>query len=158
MKADIIGYIFVKKMTSTDQYWQSYGPASFDFKTRHRIIQLRRAITQSISVRWRPFFHENVANDVGYISMYDMEKMSWYWRRYGSAGFGMRNQPYHHSKINNYTETWYFFIIFSVYYRVGIYLIVCKLLDKKTSRKGFIIPPSHGIHCKCNKIKLEKIP
>jgi len=141
----------VKQLTSTDQYWQSYGPASFDFKTRHRIIQLRRAITQWISVRCRRFLRENADYDVGYSSMYHTESTRLYRRRYGPAGFGMRNQPCLHTKINNFVETWHFLIILLLYYRVGIYLIHCKLLYQKTKRKGFIFPPSHGIPPKWKK-------
>ncbi len=77
--------------------------------------------------------------------MYHTESKRLYRRRYGSAGFGMRNQPCLHTKINNFVETWYFLIILLLYYRVGIYLIHCKLLYQKTKRKGFIFPPSHGI-------------
>ena len=50
---DIIIYISLNKLTSTDQHWQSYGPASFDFKTRHRYIELCRPVTRWISVQLR---------------------------------------------------------------------------------------------------------
>ena len=63
----------------------------------------------------------------------------------------MRNQSYLHSRIDNYTETWHFLIILLVYYRVGICVQACKLLFRKTNRKCFIFPPSHGIPPKWKK-------
>ncbi len=151
MILNIINCILVKKMTSTDQYWLSYGTAGSYFKTRHRIIKLCRAITRWISVRWRRFLRVNEACYTGYSLMYHIESTHWYGWRYGSAGFRMRNQPYLHSKIDNYRETWYFLIILFVYYRVCIYLIDCKLLGQKNKWKGFIFPPSHGIPPKWKK-------
>jgi hypothetical protein len=131
-------------MEQTDQFGQSYGPASFSFKSRHHIIQLRWAITRWISARCRRLLRVNEDNVVVYITMHRMECERQYWWRYGSVGFGMRNQPYLHSKIDNYTETWYFLIILLVYYCVGICVKDCKLLYRKTKRKDFIFPPSHG--------------
>ncbi len=105
---DIITCIWVQKSTATDQYSLSYGLASFDFKTRHRIIKIRRAITRWILVLCRRFLQLNEDNDVEYILTYHMESTHRYWRRYGSAGFGMRNQSCLHIKHNNFIETWYF--------------------------------------------------
>jgi len=148
---DIIIYISVKQLTSTDQYWRSYGPASFDFKTRHRYIELRRTITRWISVRCRRFLRRNKDFFIAFILMYRMESTRRYWRRYGSAGFGMRNRPCLHIKHNNFLETWHFLIILLFYDRVCIYLTASKLLYRKTKRKGFIFPPSHGIPPKWQK-------
>ena len=62
----IISCIYIQKLTATDQYWLSYGPASFAFKTSHRSIKLCRAISQSILVRCRRFLHVNAAYDFYY--------------------------------------------------------------------------------------------
>ena len=152
MIIDIIGGIYTQKPKATDQYSSSYGLTSFVFKTRNRNIKLRWAITRWILVRCRRFLRGNEAYDVGYSSIYHTESTHQYWRRYGPAGFSMRNQPCLHTKINNFVETWHFLIILLFYYRFGIYLIHCKLLYPKTKRKVFIFPPSHGIPPKCEKI------
>ena len=136
---------------SNDQYWRRYGQASFDFKTRHCNIELRRTITQWISARCRRFLRLKKAYFVDFISMYDTEWTRRYWRRCGSAGFVMRNRPCLHSRIDNYTQTWYFLIILLVYNRVGICVKDCKLLYQKTKRKGFIFHLSHGIPPKWKK-------
>jgi len=105
-RTDIVSCIWVQKSTATDQYISSYGPASFDFKTRHRNIKLRRAEAPSISVRCRRFLCLYRDPDVVYILMYTMEPKVWYWWRYGSAGFCKRNQPCLHTYSSNFIETW----------------------------------------------------
>ncbi len=151
MIIDIIGGIYTQKPKAMDQYSSSYGPASFVFKTRNRNIKLRWAITRWILVRCRRFLRLNRDRDIVSILMYDTESTHRYRRRYGSAGFGMRNQPCLHIKHNTFIETWYFLIILLFYYYICIYLIDCKLLYPKTKRKVFIFPPSHGIALKCKK-------
>ncbi len=133
-----------------DAWYLTYA-TSFDSKTRHPNIKLRRAINRWISVRCRRFLRVNRDRDVVYISMYNMEPKRRYYWRYGSAAFRMRNQPCLHTKISYFIETWDFLTILLFYYRVCIYLIHCKLLNRKTKRKGFIFPPSHGIPPKCKK-------
>jgi hypothetical protein len=145
-------------MARKDRYWRRYGSARFDFKTRHRYVELCRAITRSISVRCRRFLRLNKDYDVVFISMYNTEPKRRYWWSDGSAGFRMRNQPCLHIKNNYFIETWYFLIILLVYYRVCIHLIHYKLLYEITKRKGFIFPPSHGIPSKWwKKIDLKAI-
>ena len=56
----------MQKATATDQYWLSYGSASFDYKTCHCNIKLHRAITWWILVCCCWFLHENAAYDAIY--------------------------------------------------------------------------------------------
>ena len=56
-------YILMYNMSTKSYYWWSYGSAKFCFETSHRIIKFRRAITSSISIRWRQFLYWNVSHD-----------------------------------------------------------------------------------------------
>ena len=56
-------YILMYNMSTKSYYWWSYGSAKFCFETRHRSIKFRRAITSSISIRWRQFLYWNVSHD-----------------------------------------------------------------------------------------------
>lgn len=63
---NIISFVYVQYTTWTDQYSSRYGPAKFDVAMASFDVKTRRAITLSILVRWRQFFHSNAVNDVEY--------------------------------------------------------------------------------------------
>jgi hypothetical protein len=63
---NIISFVYVQYTTWTDQYSSRYGPAKFDVAMASFEVKTRRAITLSILVRWRQFFHSNAVNDVEY--------------------------------------------------------------------------------------------
>jgi hypothetical protein len=63
---NIISFVYVQYTTWTDQYSSRYGPAEFDVAMASFEVKTRRAITLSILVRWRQFFHSNAVNDVEY--------------------------------------------------------------------------------------------
>jgi len=63
---NIISFVYVQYTTWTDQYSSRYGLAKFDVAMVSFEVKTRRAITLSILVRWRQFFHSNAVNDVEY--------------------------------------------------------------------------------------------
>ncbi len=66
MILDIISYICMHNMSTSDQDWWRYGSTSVGFETHHRSIKLRRAVASSILVRCRRFLHVNLDCYVNY--------------------------------------------------------------------------------------------
>ena len=65
--ANIIIFIYAQKLTATDRYSSSYGPAKFDVAMASFGVKTRRAITFSISVfSYHIIIHQNVDNYVVY--------------------------------------------------------------------------------------------
>jgi hypothetical protein len=56
-KGNITISVYAQKPTATDRYSLSYGPAKLDDAMACFEVKTRRAITLSILVRWRQFFH-----------------------------------------------------------------------------------------------------
>jgi hypothetical protein len=63
---DIMIFIYAQKLTATDRYWWSIGPAKFNATTAGFEAKTRRAVASSILVYFLHIMHINVDNDIIY--------------------------------------------------------------------------------------------